>query len=192
MKLKIYINLVFSLCLTVVSLSSCSDDSIGAEYGNTLIYMPQATHNLGIDNNLNLTVNVDEASEDPSVKTSTTLGIYRSGTAPKETVTVDLIIDTDSLARAKALAEENPEASAYDIYRTGVLLEEQYYEQLPAQLTIPDGSREATTQLILKNTAICEDYQKGQILLLPVRICNPTKYSLNYSLALTMVVIELK
>ena len=128
MKLKIYINLVFSLCLTVVSLSSCSDDSIGAEYGNTLIYMPQATHNLGIDNNLNLTVNVDEASEDPSVKTSTTLGIYRSGTAPKETVTVDLIIDTDSLARAKALAEENPEASAYDIYRTGVLLEEQYYE----------------------------------------------------------------
>ena len=33
---------------------SCSDSAIGDEYGSTLIYMPQATHNLGTDNNLTL------------------------------------------------------------------------------------------------------------------------------------------
>ena len=74
---------------------SCSDSAIGDEYGSTLIYMPQATHNLGTDNNLTLKLSKEAVTATPSKRTQTTLGIYRAGTAPKESATVDLLIDKD-------------------------------------------------------------------------------------------------
>ena len=120
-----------------------------------------------------------------------TLGIYRAGTAPKESATVDLLIDKDSLTSAQQYAQSGNAGSKYDIYKTGVLLDKKYYDKLPETLTIPNGSREATTQLVLHNAEIFADYPVGQILLLPVRIANPTRYTLNYSLSLTMVVITL-
>lgn len=66
---------------------SCSDSAIGDEYGSTLIYMPQATHNLGTDNNLTLKLSKEAVTATPSKRTQTTLGIYRAGTAPKESAT---------------------------------------------------------------------------------------------------------
>ena len=124
-------------------------------------------------------------------QTQTTLGIYRAGTAPKESATVDLLIDKDSLTSAQQYAQSGNAGSKYDIYKTGVLLDKKYYDKLPETLTIPNGSREATTQLVLHNAEIFADYPVGQILLLPVRIANPTRYTLNHSLSLTMVVITL-
>ena len=170
---------------------SCSDPAVGGEYGSTLIYMPQATHNLGTDNNLMLTISQATVTATPDKRTQTTLGIYRAGTAPKETATVDLLIDTDSLASAQQYALSQDAGSKYDIYKTGILLDKKYYDELPATLTIPDGKREATTQLILHDKELFTDYAVGQILLLPVRIANPTRYTLNTSLSLTMVVITL-
>ena len=181
------------LC-TIASTSgyvSCSDSAIGDEYGSTLIYMPQATHNLGTDNNLTLKLSKEAVTATPGKRSQTTLGIYRAGTAPKESVTVDLLIDKDSLASARQYALTGDAGSKYDIYKTGVLLDKKYYDKLPATLSIPDGSREAKTQLVLHNAEIFADYSVGQILLLPVRIANPTRYSLNHSLSLTMVVITL-
>ena len=163
---------------------SCSDSAIGHEYGSTLIYMPQATHNLGTDNNLTLKLSKEAVTATPSKRTQTTLGIYRAGTAPKESATVDLLIDKDSLTSAQQYAQSGNAGSKYDIYK-------KYYDKLPETLTIPNGSREATTQLVLHNAEIFADYPVGQILLLPVRIANPTRYTLNYSLSLTMVVITL-
>lgn len=113
------------------------------------------------------------------------------GTAPKESATVDLLIDKDSLTSAQQYAQSGNAGSKYDIYKTGVLLDKKYYDKLPETLTIPNGSREATTQLVLHNAEIFADYPVGQILLLPVRIANPTRYTLNHSLSLTMVVITL-
>ena len=116
---------------------------------------------------------------------------HRAGTAPKESATVDLLIDKDSLTSAQQYAQSGNAGSKYDIYKTGVLLDKKYYDKLPETLTIPNGSREATTQLVLHNAEIFADYPVGQILLLPVRIANPTRYTLNHSLSLTMVVITL-
>lgn len=97
----------------------------------------------------------------------------------------------DSLTSAQQYAQSGNAGSKYDIYKTGVLLDKKYYDKLPETLTIPNGSREATTQLVLHNAEIFADYPVGQILLLPVRIANPTRYTLNHSLSLTMVVITL-
>lgn len=171
---------------------SCADPAIGAEYGEALIYMPQATHNIGTDNNLNLTLKASDVAADQSLRTQTTLGIYRSGTHEKKSATVDLAINTDTLTVAKQLALDPDAASKYDIYKTGELLQAKYYDALPETLTIPDGKREATTQLVLHNKEIFADYAAGDILLLPVQIENPTRYELNKSLSLTMVVIKLE
>lgn len=178
-------------CVLQLILVSCSDSAIDDIYGEALIYMPQATHNLGTDCNLNLELSATATASDPSLQTQTTLGIYRSGTHPKETVTVDLFLNIDTLATAQVYALSEDATSLYDIYKTGILLESKYYEPLPDQLTIPDGERQATTQLFLHNSEIFSDYDIGQILILPVQIKNPTKYGINNSLALTMVVITL-
>ncbi len=184
--------LTIMLVGSFVSLCSCSDPAVGGDYGEALIYMPQATKNLGIDNNLNLSIDAAMVAVDPENRTQTTLGIYRSGTEEKLTATVDLVINTDSLATAQAIAAAPGADGKYDIYKTGVLLEEKYYEPLPKKLTINGGERQATTQLILHDSEIVADYGAGSILLLPVQIKNPTRYSLNESLSLTMVVIRIK
>lgn len=188
---KVMKKYIVFLCILPVIFASCSDPAIDDIYGEALIYMPQATHNLGTDCNLNLNLSAAASASDLSKKTRTTLGIYRSGTHPKETVSVDLVINTDTLAAAQTYALSGKASSLYDIYKTGILLESKYYDPLPQQLTIPDGEREATTQLILHDSEIFSDYGPGQMLILPVQIKNPTRYGLNKSLSLTMVVIKL-
>jgi hypothetical protein len=189
--MKKYIMFLCFIYIIRVMLVSCSDPAIGDIYGEALIYMPQATHNLGTDCNLNLNLSVAAVTADPSLKTQTTLGIYRSGTQPKETATVDLVINSDTLKIAKVYALGGNAPSTFNIYKTGVLLESRYYDPLPDKLTIKDGERQATTQLILHNSEIFANYSIGQILLLPVQIMNPTRYELKKSLSLTMVVITL-
>lgn len=173
-------------CLSASVLVSCADPALSADYGDTLVYMPQATHNLGVDNNLELTVSASDASK----QTHTTLGVYRSGTATKEAFEVDLHVVADTLAKAKALALEPDAPSKYEIYKTGVLLESKYYESLPDKISVPAGERQGMVQLVLKDSQIVADYPVGQILLLPVRIENPTKYTINEDLAFTMVVVR--
>ena len=178
--------------LPLLAVVSCADPALDADYGDTLVYMPQAAHNIGVDNNLNLSISANAVTQNPDKRTGTTLGIYRSGTAEKEAFSVDLVIATDTLARAQAIAAEPDAADQYSIYKTGVLLDDGYYEPLPSKLTVPDGQRQAMTKLILHDAEILEDYPVGQILILPVRIENPTKYTLNTSLSTTMVVITIE
>lgn len=172
-------------------LASCQDPALTADYGDTLVYMPQATHNLGVDNNLEVTIKLSDVTADPGKKSQTTLGIFRSGTAAKESFSVDLHVVADTLAAAKAMAAHADAPAKYDIYKTAELLPENCYDALPGTLTVPEGKREATTQLVLHDKEIFDNFPIGQILCLPVRIDNPTKYTLNESLALTMVVVKL-
>lgn len=175
----------------VILLMGCSDPALDDIYGEALIYMPQATHNIGTDCNLYLNLSAESLVSDPSLKTKTTIGIYRSGTHPKETVTVDLVLNTDSLSTAQNFALSGLAPSKFDIYKTAILLPAQFYDPLPTHLTIPKGERQATTQLVLHNAEIFLQYEVGQILVLPIQIQNPTRHVINKSLSLTMVVITL-
>lgn len=177
--------------LPIFAIVSCGDPALDADYGDTLIYMPQAAHNIGVDNNLTLSISAAAVAEDPERMTETTIGVYRSGTADKKAFSVDLVVAKDTLAMAQAIAAEPDAPEKYSIYKTGVLLDEEYYEPLPAQISVPDGQRQAMTKLILHDAELVSDYAVGQILLLPLRIENPTKYTLNTSLSMTMVVITI-
>lgn len=189
-KFEIMKKIVKVICLGVSAIMcSCTDPALKADYGNTYIYMPQATHNLGIDNNLYLDLSLSELQSGSVKNTSTTIGIYRSGIAKFEEVSVDLIVDADSLNTTIARASEPN--SKLELYKDGVLLDQKYYNDLPENLTIKEGNREETTQLILNNELLYGDYKVGQKLFLPLRIINPTRYTLNKDLSFTMVVVTL-
>jgi len=189
--MKIMKKLIRIFSILIVFLVGCNDPALEEIYGDALIYMPQATHNLGTDCNLYLNLSAAVAKSNPSQKTQTTLGIYRSGTHAKEKVSVDMVINTDSLSAAQTYALSGQAPSVYDIYKSAKLLPSELYDPLPNQLTIPEGERQATTQLVLHNSEIFDQFAVGQILVLPVQIQNPTRYKINNSLSLTMVVITL-
>jgi hypothetical protein len=112
----ILINLVVITALLCTFISCSGLVEVDGDYGNTLIYMPQATHNIGVDNNLVLTIKKTDTDTDSNYKTSTTLGIYRSGIAPKKSVSVDLLIDVDSLNYAISEAQKLDSDAKYSIY----------------------------------------------------------------------------
>lgn len=172
------------LLLFVCILFSCEEEKV---YGDTLIYMPQATRNIGTDNNLNIDL-ISSSSADTSV----VLGVYRSGLQELLDYSVDLMVNTDTVAKAQAIAQQPGSSEAYAIYKTGILLPANYYTPLPPTLTVASGNREATTMLVLKKSLILNDFASGSILLLPVQIDNPTRYKLNQSLSLTMIVMRVE
>ena len=181
---KIFYYIVLSITLIFIS---CSDPALEVEYGKTLIYMPQATHNLGTDCNLNVQLS-------PSAKSDTvvTIGVYRSGLQKLEEFSVSLNLNVDTIAKAKVIAEDPFAEEKYLMYKTAQLLPGEYYESLPELLTVPKGSREATFGLKLKKEEILESFKKDDIFLLPIQISNPTRYEINKALSLTMVVITIK
>ena len=184
MKLK-YKSGLWVLATLMISLWSCEDPVEDEAFGISKVYMPQAGINLGADNNYYN--ELDPANGDTSI----VVGIYRSGLAALEEVTVDLEIDSDTLEAAMAYAQ-TPDGSGdtYYYYRNGHLLNPDYYT-LPDHITIPDGSREATVELTINKEAIYSDPAwVDDYFILPVRITNPSKYELNEDLSLTMVVIK--
>lgn len=183
--MKQYLFFILFVCLLV--LFSCKDSALNEEYGKALLYMPQATKNLGTDCNLKIIL---EPSSNPD--TTVTLGIYRSGLQLLEPVSVDLILNTDTVAIAQEIAQEPFVDEKYDIYKTGTVLPSEYYNPLPEKLTILSGSREATFGLVIKKEKILNDFNSGDILLLPVQIVNSTLYEINKPLSLTMVVLTVK
>ena len=162
-------------------LYSCKKEQV---FGDTFIYMPQAALNIGTDNNLPVTLNASANAD-----TSLVLGVYRSGMQALQGFSVDMMLNTDTIPKAKAIALQANAPQKYNIYKTGILLPTDYYTPLPAKITVPEGQRDAFTHLVLKKSLIRSNYPKGTILLLPVKIANPTKYKLNNDLTLTMVVI---
>lgn len=180
--MKQYLFIILLVCLSFFC--SCGDPALEVEYGKAIIYMPQATKNLGTDNNLSVTLM-------PSVNSDTTItiGIYRSGLQTKQGVSVDLTINADTIPKAWTIAQDPLADVKYSIYKTGVLLTSDYYDALPTLLTIQEGNRDATTGLVIHKAKILTDYAAGSILLLPVQIKNPTLYEINPDLSLTMVVL---
>ena len=172
--------LLMLVCIVCI-LNSCEKDEV---FGDTLVYMPQATHNIGTDNNLIVDLNPSANAD-----TSIVLGVYRSGLQELQGFSVDLMLNTDTIPKAKAIALQPNAPAKYNIYKTGILLPPNYYAPLPPKITVPEGERDAYIFLVLKKSLIRSNYPSGTILLLPVQIANPTKYKLNNDYTLTMVVM---
>lgn len=176
----------FILCLMVTALCSCISDA-DKEWGNSLLYMPQAVlADGGVTNNYPVTLSDNKAD------TAIVVGLYRSGLEVLQAVSVDLVVDTDSLEQAIAMSQLPDAAAKYDIYKNALLLPEEYYT-VPRQIILQDGERENSVRLVIHKSALLNEahLQEGNTYILPLRITNPTRYTINPKISLTMFVFRL-
>jgi hypothetical protein len=169
-------------------LTSCENSDKDIDFGNSLLYMPQAIMQSGGTNaNYIVPVNLENISD-----TIIYVGIYRSGLETLREVSVDLRINKDTLQSAIAIANTSGAPQAYDIYKTAKLLPANYYK-IPDKIGLKTGERESVEQLVLNRKMLSEDgffQSTGNRYILPVYITNPTRYELNEGLSLTMFVFE--
>jgi hypothetical protein len=183
MKYLIYI--VLAVCS--LSLFSCEKPAEEEEWGYSLIYFPQAGYDDGRQtSNYNLSI-----SDKSLADTSVVLGVYRSGLESLSSFSVDVVIDADTLANAIAYAAttEGAANSKYDIYKDCKLLPADCYS-VPASFTVASGQRETTDQIVINRTKLFGYIDPlSTKFIIPIRLSSPTKYELQESLSLVMVVI---
>jgi hypothetical protein len=186
--MKYYVYIVLTVCL--FTLFSCEKAAEEQAWGYSLIYIPQAGYDDGRQSsNYNLTISNNALSD-----TSVVIGVYRSGLATLESYSVNLTIDTDTLSKSIAYAAtvDGSTNAKFTMYKDCKLLPADCYT-LPTSLTVSDGHRETTGHIVINRSklfsytdALTTKY------IIPVRLASPTKYELQKSLSLAMVVITRK
>ena len=164
---------------------SCDKDDSDTQWGNTKIYMPQASLlNGGLSNEYPVPCNADPVNKNYEFDSITKvlkipLGVYRSGLETKEAFSVK--VDADPAASATA---------AQNIPR-GLALPPGTYS-LPSEALVESGSREKTFFLTvdLQKVVDASPAAASKQLVLVVGISDPTKYELNEKLSKTTVIIN--
>lgn len=161
--------LIMGLTLMLIS-ASCEKADNEKEWGEALIYMPQANYNpytvpnSGTDPKLNKNYSIDSLDN----RLNIFLGVYRSGLQELKSYTVDI------------------EVADTFLFGTVIIPQDRY--SLVSSITCPDGKRDATFYLMvdidfLKANAF-NDYS------LVVKISNPSNYTLNPQLVSTKILIK--
>ena len=171
------------LILATVILFSCEDDDNKKEWGNTLIYMPQAailnggltSNDYPVPFNNNLATKNYEFNESSKLLTIF-LGVYRSGMQKLESYSVQIAADDAATTIAAAR------------FSNGVVLPNSAYT-LPNNITVPNGEREAIFNLTVDMSKLEQDFSSNRIVLV-VGLSNPSKYELNESLSKTTIIID--
>lgn len=179
-------NIAYSIMLLVATVFvSCEKGDYQKEWGLSKIYMPQAsikdggnTHDypVPLNNGINNYI-LDTVKNTIDIP----LGVYRSGLEVLQSYSVKFGVDVDST---------NQTITAGSISQAVILPSDVY--TIPADITVPDGKREATFYLTIdreKLIANYPQYYKKQLVLV-VGISDPTKYELNQSLSKTTVIID--
>jgi hypothetical protein len=167
------------ICLSL-TLISCEDNAKDEKWGLSLLYMPQSVSGDG-GQTANLPIDVYPSSRSD---TSIVVGMYRSGLAPIEAVSANLIIASDTLTSAINKAKTGD--GNYKIFKDAVLLPEDYYE-LPNIISLNNGQRENHVFIKLNKERLFSDPHTGPFVL-PVKLDNPTRYQLNEERSLTFFI----
>jgi len=181
------IQVVIVLGLICLLFAQCEKADKDIEWGNSLLYIPQAVLQSG-GSDACFYVTLTESINDTTIY----VGLYRSGLAPIEHVKADLIVDTDTLAKVIDIANSPDGGDAmYDVYRKAKLLSPEFYT-IPDEIELSDGQRENSVKLIVKKQLLMAqpDFPEYNYIL-PVRIVNPTRYQLNEKLSLAMLVFTM-
>ena len=172
--LSIFAALAFAaLCI------SCQKGDGDAEYGNILVYIPQAMTNGSIDNvyavpggEAERTYNFKESGDVVNVF----LGVYRSGKIDAKEVTVSVAVDdAESQAQAASLGAAVMPSSLYT---------------LPSSAKVEAGKNSTTFYLALSKAALKDAANAGKTYVLCVRISNPSNYELNEDASVVVVKLD--
>lgn len=154
---------------------SCQKGDGDVDYGNMLVYIPQATVSGGLDyyytvpsggaeNTYNFIVNGDNVD--------VLLGVVRSGKASGDAFSVDVVVDNGLTSKAVTALKAMPlPSSAYTI---------------PSKVGIDAGSNNASFRLEVAKSALTA----GTRYVLGIAIENPSKYELAKANTEVVVVIN--
>lgn len=171
---------IFSIiaALSTLLAVSCQKADGEVEYGNTLIYMPQASVSGGIDNYYRVpsgdaenTANFRADEQNVYIY----LGVLRSGKQKGEAFSVDVTVnDAASNAAASALS--------------AVVLGTDKYE-LPANVSVEAGKNAVSFNLTISKETLASLGNKTYVL--AVELANPSKYELG-AMKQTVIVLNAK
>lgn len=172
------------MILAAIMFAGCEPSSSDENLGERLIYMPQASmYNGGTTNEYpvplpNMSV-ANYALNEETGMMDIILGVYCSGAGEFDGYKVDVAYN------------EAATTAALETVANAVALPTDLIEALPAEVTVPSGSRQTTFHMTVDlNTLIAEHadwYDKN--IIAAVTISNPSKYKLNESLCTTIVSI---
>lgn len=180
--------IVTIFCLLTASMFSCKKPAKDDAFGFSILYMPQAVvQSAGLNNNYKVMV-----GSSASTDTSVVVGLYRSGLEGLASVSVNLALDADTLTRAMQAAQVPGASSDFNIYKNAKLMPSGYYT-LPSAISLENGQRENFVLLNINKQLLLADPDFGtKLFILPLRISNPSMYSINEKLSLTMFIFEKK
>ncbi|MBO5194352.1 MAG: hypothetical protein J6B62_05600 [Bacteroidales bacterium] len=171
---------IFTLVAIAVMAFASSSCEKQTEWGFKKIYMPQSiiTNKPDHEYPVPMTGQQDNNYSVDNGKLKVFLGVYRSGQGDLQSFSVDVYYDEDASAAAAKAADR-------------VALQKDAFE-LPAQVNVPDGSRQNTFYLTVDLDKIKAEHPeyKDKKMIVVVGIRNPTKFELNEDICKTIVVID--
>lgn len=180
MKFNPFYILLFSIILII----SCNDDSADlSSETETHIYIKEIQ---SIENNI---LFIDLSKEQTNKQISITLGVDKDASISIDDFSVNLRVDSDILSDyIKGLSQDDEE---YLLYKNAKLLADKYFS-LPSKIHYSSQSDLKTIDIDVCNLLANEkeSLNKG-VLVLPIRIDNPTKYSLNKDKSFMMIVLSI-
>ena len=178
MIMKKILSIFASIALAALCIS-CQKGDGDAEYGNILVYIPQAMTNGSIDNvyavpggDAERTYNFKAEGDVVNVF----LGVYRSGKINAKEVTVNVAVDdAESQAQASAAGAAVMPSSLYT---------------LPSSAKVEAGKNATSFYLALSKSALQDAANAGKTYILCVRISNPSNYQLNEDASVVVVKLD--
>lgn len=164
------------LVLPLLLANSCRRGDGDADYGNSYIYMPQATVNAGLDNHYNVpsggaenTLNFEVSETDVEIY----MGVLLSGKAESKGFSVNIVVDEAKTGDAAASLG-------------AAVLPDSVYE-LPPYVDVAEGKNSEIFHLLVKKDFVAA--AEGKYVLV-VGLADPSEYELSPNATSVTVVID--
>lgn len=170
-----------AICMMLVT-TGCEKDASDADFGDPMVFMPQARIAALRYNVPNTGIGLDSVTKNFQVTTDSVriiLGIARSGTAATSSYSADVFVNTDTVNQ---LITNGVFPAA-----TSLLLPSDTYT-LPASVNVPEGSSGKSFYLAIDRAKL-KTYA-GKTVLLAVGVKNPSHYQLNTAINKVIIVIN--
>lgn len=174
--------ILLATLLFAIVFISCEDGDGDADYGFTMLYMPQATASGGLDNNYYVPSGEGEYTYNFKVNGGNVdiiLGVLRAGKVSNSPYQVDIISRADTTTQIVQSG----------IIENAVVMTESLYT-LPGSVSVPGNKSGETFYMSVPVEVLKRPEYAGKKLVMTVAITNPSKYQLNTRKTSTVVIID--
>lgn len=165
---------LFVAVFSLVVVFSCAKGDGDADYGNCLIYIPQATQSGGTGNQYNVPSGEGPYTynfriEDDRILAM--LGVSRSGKYAAKAYSVDVVEDLEASEEFIANTPVAADGKSYMVMPKEM-------RSFPPTISVPDGSVESSFYVEISRKEMSGPEYDTKILVLTLKLQNPTVYEL--------------